>query len=321
MAGWIEFASLKQAAPLMKVLERYGVGGLRRSGKDQWRGRCPLHEGEGRDAFHVNTARQLFHCFSCGAGGTVLDLVASLEGCGVREAAQKLAAWWKPAVANVGGASVSHREQPTVTEKSNGLRPLGFRLRGVDAEHRHLSTRGISLRTAITFGVGFYAGPGLLSRRLVIPIHDEAGRLVAYCGRSLDGSEPRYKFPAGFAKSQVVFNLHRAVAAGEEAVIVVEGFFDCLKVHQAGFRSVVALMGSALSDRQRRLLRERFGKIILMLDGDGAGRRATVTIAARLADRCLVRAIELAAGVQPDQLSEPTIHQILEEEGGNSNSC
>ncbi len=95
--------------------------------------------------------------------------------------------------------------------------------------------------------MGLYAGPGLLSGRVVIPLHDERGRLGAYCSRSLDGTQPRYKFPAGFPKSRVLFNLHRAAASGEAGVVVVEGFFDCLKVHQAGFRSVVALMGSALS--------------------------------------------------------------------------
>ena len=90
MSSWVEFATIKQAVPLMAVLEHYQLTGLRRSGRDQWRGCCPLHGGAGQDAFHVNTARQLFHCFSCGAGGTVLDLVAAIEQCGLREAAQKL---------------------------------------------------------------------------------------------------------------------------------------------------------------------------------------------------------------------------------------
>jgi|OpeIllAssembly_1097287.scaffolds.fasta_scaffold53860_1 DNA primase len=319
MNRWVEFASIKQAAPLMKVLEQYRIGGLRRTGKDQWRGRCPLHDGEGRDAFHVNTARQLFHCFSCGAGGTVLDLVAALERCGVREAAQKLAAWWDLPTVESSRPCVSHR-QPTVTEKDKELRPLTFRLRGVDGEHRYLAARGISTRTTAEFGIGFYAGPGLLSRRVVIPIHDEGGRLVAYCGRSLDGTEPRYRFPAGFTKSQILFNLHRAAAEGEEAVIVVEGFFDCLKVYQAGFRSVVALMGSALYERQRRLLIESFRQIVLMLDGDQAGRRANEMIAARLAGWVSVRVIELAAAAQPDRLSESAIQEILAKEGGKSKS-
>ena len=64
---------------------------------------------------------------------------------------------------------------------------------------------------------------------MVIPLHDETGHLVAYCGRSWDGTEPRYKFPPGFPKSQVLFNLHRAAVSGEPTGIVVEGFFDCLK--------------------------------------------------------------------------------------------
>jgi DNA primase len=76
----------------------------------------------------------------------------------------------------------------------------------------------------IEFEVGYYAGPRLMRHRLVIPIHDEVGRLVGYCGRSLDGSEPRYKFPVGFAKSQLLFNLHRATAARQPTVIVAEGF-------------------------------------------------------------------------------------------------
>jgi len=176
MASWVEFASIKETVPLLRVLEQYQVRGLRRSGKDQWRGVCPLHGGEGRDAFHVNTAKQLFHCFSCGAGGTVLDLVAALEQCEVREAAQKLAARWNVPV-------VVGRRKETVTEKREVPRPLGFRLRGVDGRHPYLGSRGIAEATVAVFGIGFYAGPGLLSRRLVIPIHDEAGQLMAYAGR------------------------------------------------------------------------------------------------------------------------------------------
>ena len=69
MAHWIELAARKRAAPLAAALKHYGIEGLRRSGQDQWRGRCPLPGGEGRETFPVNTAEQVFHCFSCGAGG------------------------------------------------------------------------------------------------------------------------------------------------------------------------------------------------------------------------------------------------------------
>jgi DNA primase len=310
MAGWIEFAAIKRAVPLAAVLEHYRIGELRRSGREQWRGRCPLHGGEGRETFHVNTAEQVFHCFSCGAGGSVLDLVAAVEGCGLREAAEKLSGW---------GSAVSNAvppPKPTVTKKSKPVAPLGFRLRGVEVRHPYLASRGIGEATAREFGIGFYAGPGLMSQRLVIPLDDEAGRLVGYAGRSLDGSEPRYRFPAGFAKSQVVFNLHRAAAAGQPRVIVVEGFFDCLKVYQAGFGSVVALMGSALYEPQGRLLVQRYRQMFLMLDGDAAGRRASAEIAARMAGRCRVKVITLAENRQPDQLSEEAIREIITREGG-----
>src|ERR1051325_2005308 len=206
MANWIEFATIKRMVPLAAGLGQYQNKQLRHSGRDQLRGRCPLHDGEGRETFHVNTAEQVFHCFSCGAGGSVLDLVAKIEGCGLREAAQKLSDW----------RSVTDKLAPlqktTVTKKINPVPPLRFQLRGVNVRHPYLASRGIREATAREFGIGFYAGPGLMSQRLVIPIEDEAGRLVGYCGRCLDGSEPRDRFPAGFSKSQVLFNLHRAVA-------------------------------------------------------------------------------------------------------------
>jgi DNA primase len=310
MTEWIEYAAIKRAVPMVAVLERYRIDELRRSGRDQLRGRCPLHGGEGRETFHVNTAEQVFHCFSCGAGGSVLDLVAAVEGCGLREAAQKLTEW-----GSVGG-SVAPSQKATVTKKIRPVPPLRFRLRDVDMRHPYLASRGIRESTAREFGIGYYGGPGLMSQRLVIPLEDEAGQLVGYAGRSLDGSEPRYRFPPGLAKSQVVFNLHRAAATRQSTVIVVEGFFDCLKLYQAGFRSVVALMGSALYEHQRRLLLQPFRQIVLMLDGDAAGRRAAAIISARLLADCSVRLVQLAANTQPDQLSEQALRELLGRKGG-----
>jgi DNA primase catalytic core len=124
-------------------------------------------------------------------------------------------------------------------------------------------------------GVGYYAGCGFLRNRIVFPIHDQEGQLVAYAGRSLDGDEPRYLFPPGFHKSQVVFNLHRAVGESARCALVVEGFFDCLRVHQAGYRNVVAWLGVNLSEVQEQLLLGRFPRLVLMLDGDEAGQRAS----------------------------------------------
>jgi DNA primase len=304
MENWVDFAALKQSVALALLLHHYGVK-LRRSGRDQYRGPCPIHHGQGREAFHVNLTRNLFHCFSCGAGGTVLDFVAAMERCTLREAALKLQ----------GIADRTPIQRPTmqlVTKKSKPPSPLGFALRGIGSAHPYLATRGIEIPTAQEFGIGFYGGSGIFSGRLVIPIHNERGELVAYCGRALDGAQPRYRFPSGFAKSEILFNFHRAAAVGRQTVVVVEGFFDCMKLRQAGVSSVVALMGAALYASQQRLLLERFRRVILMLDGDDAGRGATGTIAARLHQHASVGVIHLPDAVQPDQLSTEAIRYFLQ---------
>lgn len=92
---------------------------------------------------------------------------------------------------------------------------------------------------------------------------------------------------------------------------VVEGFFDCMKVHQAGIRSVVALTGSVLYEPQRHVLLERLSRVILLLDGDPTGRKASTVIAQKLSPHCSVRAVLLPDGVQPDQLPVKDIGDIL----------
>jgi DNA primase len=177
--------------------------------------------------------------------------------------------------------------------------------------HPYLEQRGIQRQTAAWFGAGYYGGSGLLRERMVFPIHDERGELVAYAGRTMDGREPRYLFPPKFPKSQVVFNLHRAVESAARqggAAIVVEGFFDCLKVHQAGYGNVVALMGASISDRQSELLDTYFRELVVMLDGDDAGRRASRVLAARWPAAHMAW---VPAGWQPDQLSSEEIERIL----------
>jgi len=136
---------------------------------------------------------------------------------------------------------------------------------------------------------------------------------VAYAGRAVNGEEPKYRFPAGFRKSQVLFNLDRATGGNE--VIVVEGFFDALKVHQAGHPAVVALMGSSFSQRQSELLLSHFASVTVMLDGDDPGRHAAEVIAKLLRPKVRVHQVELPNGVQPDQLSSLEINALIPESG------
>ena len=95
---WVSFAEVKAAVSMRLVLEDYGVlEKLRRSGGEQYRGRCPIHRREGPDAFHAHLGKNVFHCFACGACGNVLHLVAALEQCSAQEAALRLQ--WRHMVA------------------------------------------------------------------------------------------------------------------------------------------------------------------------------------------------------------------------------
>jgi DNA primase len=148
-----DFKSIKCSVTMESVLRHYQVQ-LRRSGKDQYRGCCPIHRGGGHDAFHVNSARNIFHCFACGAGGTVLDFVAAMEDCSLFEAAQRLQAMTSSSTP----LSLTPNGKELVTERRKVSSPLKFKLTGIDYSHPYLAERGISKKTAIEFGVGFYAG-------------------------------------------------------------------------------------------------------------------------------------------------------------------
>jgi DNA primase len=306
---WLDFQQIKRAIPLGAVLRHYGWRCVRRHG-GRLQGRCPIHRGQRADAFHVDLRQNGFHCFACQAHGDVLSLVAAMERCSLRQAALWLAERFGVESPGCGGGG-SPPEPQRIREKETARAPLRFTLRPVDSRHAYLKQRGIGAETAAAFGAGYYAGPGGLAGRLVIPVHDAGGQRVAYAGRAITGQTPKYKLPAGFPKSQVLFNLHRAVAHGARCVIVVEGFFGCMKVHQAGQPSVVALMGCCLSAAQEDLLVRHFERVVLMLDGDPAGRQASHSIAARLMKRCRLDVVWLSDGQQPDRMSSEEIQQAL----------
>ena len=134
---------------------------------------------------------------------------------------------------------------------------------------------------------------------------------MAYAGRAIDGVEPRYKLPAGFHKSLEVYNLDRAVATGQRGLIVVEGFFDAMKLHQAGFPFVVALMGCSMSEEQERLLVAHAEMVLLMLDGDEAGQKGTDEILLRLGRKVWTKTVTILDGKQPDQLSTKELKELL----------
>lgn len=323
--NWVSYAEVKSAVSMEMVLTRYEVA-VRRVNKSYLRGRCPLpthSSGTSGESFGVQTEKNAWACQSQSCvkarggrkGGNVLDFVAVMESCTVRDAALKLQAWFM----GEGAAElVAEKNEPvgeSASEAGRGMsinKPLPFTLQGIDSSHPYLKHRGITQETAELFGVGFFPGKGSMAGRIVIPIHNERGYLIAYAGRALDDdTEPRYKLPGGFEKSLELYNLHRAAAMERRGVIVVEGFFDAMKVHQAGFPFAVALMGNSLSVAQARKLAP-FGRVLVMLDGDVAGKEAAPKIAAQLAYDLAVQIVAVPDGKQPDMLSSNEIRRILD---------
>jgi DNA primase len=312
---WVDFKQLKADVAIEQILAHYGVH-LRRIGATELRGRCPLPShtsSRSRDSFAVNIARNVWSCRSLSCmqgrggrpGGNLLDFVALMEGCSIREAALRLQGWSGAAPERF---ILPRASRPDAVASENP--PLRFALQYVDATHPYLTSRGVTPQTVRMFGLGLYTGKGLLRGRIVIPIHNASGELIAYAGRTIDGQEPKYRFPAGFRKSLVLFNLHRATATKARTVIVVEGFFDAIAVHQAGY-PVVSLMGSTVSRHQADLLPAHFDRVVLMLDGDVAGRQGAVQIARTLSIRMSVLSITLDDDQQPDQLTANEIQHLM----------
>src|ERR1700730_13316124 len=90
---WVDFRVIKAQVSMQMLVEHYALRELRTS-KDELRGRCPIHKGDGERTFHINLSKNAFQCFSCKAKGNVLDFVAAMESCSVRDAALKLQAWF-----------------------------------------------------------------------------------------------------------------------------------------------------------------------------------------------------------------------------------
>lgn len=335
---WVDFKKIKEAVAIEVVMKHYGVQ-LRRVNAFSLRGMCPLpaHTSKTSPSLCVNTEKNIWACQSDSCvkarsgkkGGNVLDFVAAMESCSIRDAALKIADWFSVPPESGGVSSkatfqsndskqlVAEKKtegEVTNTNESGQNKPLGFVLKNIDHCHPYLIARGITPETAAYFGAGFFSGKGSMSNRIVIGIHNAQGELVAYAGRSIDNAEPRYKFPSGFHKSEL-WNVHRVLALDQAArvrrVIIVEGFFDAMKIHEAGYPHVVSLMGSAMSCEQEDILATNFKGIVLALDGDEAGRRAAQEIALRLTRRAFVRVAPIPEGKQPDELPTDELRKIF----------
>jgi DNA primase len=340
---FVDFRDIRSRITMEQVLEHYNLlHTFKRSGHSL-SGPCPIHKGTNKTQFRVETEKNIWNCFSeCKHGGNTLDFIAKMEGIQIHDAALKACEWFGISVDEVktnGAKAQEPEETPSPSAKAeskpvlNGSRPQGqpednapneplkFNLNNkLQREHPYLTQeRGLTLETIIDFGLGYFTGDkGLMVGRAVIPILNVKNELVAYAGRwpgePPEGTE-KYKLPPNFKKLLEVFNLHRAMREPEEQpLVIVEGFFDVIKLHQLGCRKSVALMGWFMSPQQEELIRQhvKASHIIVMLDENKAAQDAREQIAGRLAKFAFVKVhVFDEPEMQPEHLSREALEKIV----------
>ena len=339
---FVDFREVRSRITMENVLSHYGVLDTFKRTGTRLSGPCPIHGGTNPTQFRVDTEKQLWNCFSeCKHGGNVLDFIAKKEDVSIHEAALKACEWFNIALDEVKADAKSASEaeeagsspkpkaappklarpQEDVSPPGPPNPPLKFKLEKLDRAHPYFTERGISQETVIDFGLGYFTGDkGLMIGRIVIPIHNVKGEVVAYAGRwpgePPNADTPKYKLPTGFRKGLEVFNLDRAIKEStDRPLAIVEGFFDAIKLHQHGYRNVVALMGSTMTAAQEELIRHHTNShshVLVIFDEDDAGRAGREDVAARLSRFCYVKIHGFdQPGMQPEHLTAEQVRQLF----------
>ena len=337
---FVDFKAIKTAITMEQLLQHYGIlDQFKRTG-DSLNGPCPIHKGSNPTQFRVSTTKNIWNCFSdCEHGGNTLDFICKMEKCSVHGAALKAIEWFNldpEAMAATDNKAEAPEPRKSAQAAKPAARPaampkaapetnvpntpLKFRLDKLERNHPYLTEqRGLTQETIVDFGVG-YCNKGMMEGRIAIPIHNVKGEVVAYAGRFVGepGEDtPKYKLPPGFRKSQELFNIDRAIKQpAEMSLVIVEGFFDAMKLHQHGCYKVVALMGSTMSSAQEELIRQHTSSqshVIVMLDENEAGKAGREDIACRLSKFCFVRVHQFAKpDMEPEHLTAEEVQQFME---------
>ena len=302
----LAFSHLKRLVSIEQVLSARGMLASLRQRGQRLIGPCPVHHGDHPQAFVVDRAKDLWYCFTrCRGGGDVVELVRRMDHCPYPDVARYLASL-------VQVAPTPARARATRPDRA--YQPYTKALR-LDPHAPLLAQKGIWAQTARHFEAGAYQGPGFLAGCLAIRLHDPRGRPLGYAGRRLDPVQARHagkwKFPPGLPKRELLYGFHRLPSPWPQGLAVVECPWSVMRLAQIGIPAV-ALLGIHLSGPQLALLR-RTSALVLMLDGDQAGRSASRQIAATL-NRYTptpVHCIDLPEGIDPDDLHDSDLLRRL----------
>lgn len=312
---------------------------LTRKGRNYF-GLCPFHN-EKSPSFSVSPDRQIFHCFGCGVGGNVYTFLMKIEGIGFKEAVEQLAERANiqlPTLEN--SADVAKEELKAKVYKINEFTAEFYHQNlykpTAKSGQEYVKKRKLTNETLETFRIGFsgrfdelykalkaqgFAEKEILEsglvikndrgyidmyrNRLIIPICDVRGRVIAFGGRVLDDSKPKYiNSPENvvYSKGRHLFGLNVAKNDCKKKLIIVEGYMDVISLHQRGITNVVAALGTALTEQQGWLLRKSTEQVILGFDADGAGQTAiarSMEILQKMG--CDMRVLQIEGAKDPDE--------------------
>ncbi len=333
---------------------------LKKAGRD-YQALCPFH-AENTPSFTVSPSKQFFHCFGCGKHGSAIGFLMEYEGLDFLDAVESLAQSAGVEVPRTGGrgSGERHTNLYAVTEKASRLFQNDL---AHNAEARaYLQQRGLQESTLKTFQIGsapdawdyvlrsfspaeqpLLMSAGLITqndsgkvydkfrRRILFPIHDRRGRVIAFGGRALaDDQMPKYlnspETPL-FHKGRELYGLHLARKHSDsKTVLVVEGYMDVIALHQHGVTNAVATLGTATTPEQVTMLTRYFDEVVFCFDGDKAGRQAAwKALQAALPqyrDDKVLKFVFLPQGEDPDsyvnQHGAEAFRQLLEKATGLS---
>ena len=325
---------------IVDVISQYVI--LKRSGRNFF-GLCPFHK-EKSPSFSVSPDKQIFHCFGCGVGGNVIHFTSKIENLSFRETIELLAeksgvelptldnkqdnkeAILKSKVYEINqiAAEFYHNNlylptskpaQEYVKKRKMDNRTLKNFLIGYAGNYNELYTllksRGYTEEQILASSLVNKTPDGKFidrfRKRLMFPIQDVRGKVIAFGGRVLDDSKPKYiNSPENivYSKGRHLFGLNvaRKIENKMKRIIIVEGYMDAISLHQRGIHNVVASLGTALTEAQGHLLRNNGEQVIIGYDSDGAGQAATMRGLEILQSMgCDIRVLQIEGAKDPDE--------------------
>ena len=329
---------VRQNNDIVDIISQYVH--LTRKGRNYF-GLCPFHN-EKSPSFSVSPERQIFHCFGCGVGGNIYTFLMKIEGIGFKDAIEQLAEKANIQLPKIENPEEDRKEElkakiykinqftaefyhqnlykPTaknaqeyvkkrkLTQNTLETFKIGFSGK-YDELYKSLKNQGFGEKEILESGLVIKNDRGqfidMYRNRFMIPICDVRGRVIAFGGRVLDDSKPKYiNSPENvvYSKGRHLFGLNVAKKDCSKKLLIVEGYMDAISLYQRGITNVVAALGTALTEQQGWLLRKSTEQVILGFDADGAGQTAVARSMEILQKMgCDMRVLQIEGAKDPDE--------------------